>query len=369
MNPMHLHFLRHAFALAKRVEGRTLPNPAVGCVLVRQGRVIAAAHTGCNGRPHAETQALEMAGGQAAGATAYVTLEPCAHDGRTPSCAAALIHAAIGEVVIACRDPDPRTNGQGIAMLREAGIAVREIRCGMEEIYRGFFRRVREGLPEINLKIATSLDGHIASHRGESQWITGEAARHYGHMLRARHEAIITGISTVLADDPRLDCRIGGMEDASPIRVVLDRRLRLPVESALAQTARDIPVWLCTAAGALKAEEERAKALMQHGVRIIAPDGDFLPLPEIARLLATEGVMRALVEAGPTLTTHALESGLWNTLYWFRAPLLLGADGHPAFRLSNTALASAPRLHAQRVRTLGKDRLEVYRNGHNATQD
>jgi len=232
-------FMAAALGLARRGLGRVWPNPAVGCVIVRDGLVVGRGWTAPGGRPHAEAVALERAGDLAHGATAYVTLEPCAHHGRTPPCADALVRAGVARVVTALGDPDPRTAGEGHARLRQAGIAVAEGTGAdaAEEVNAGFLKRVRHGRPLVTLKLATTLDGRIATAAGESQWITGPRARQDGHRLRAAHDAIIVGSGTALADDPGLTCRLPGLEGASPVRVVFDGRLRLSPESRIARAS------------------------------------------------------------------------------------------------------------------------------------
>src|SRR5712691_553149 len=243
-----LSIMRAALALARRGLGNVWPNPAVGCVIARNSKVVGRGWTQPGGRPHAETEALARAGGAAQGATAYVTLEPCSHWGRTPPCADALIAAAVGRVVVAIEDSDPRVAGGGLARLRAAGIAV-ETGLGAAdaaEINAGFLQRVRLGRPLVTLKLATSLDGRIATAAGESRWITGPAARDHAHLLRATHDAILVGTGTVLADDPQLTCRLPGLAGCSPVRVVLDRQLRIPPGADIIAEARQVPTWLVT---------------------------------------------------------------------------------------------------------------------------
>ena len=248
--------MRAALALARRGLGNAWPNPAVGCVLVKEGRVIGRGWTQPGGRPHAETEALRRAGEAARGATAYVTLEPCSHHGRTPPCCEALAEAGITRVVMAMRDPDPRVNGRGLAMLRGAGIVVEEglLEAEARALNAGFFRRIQAGMPVVTLKLASTLDGRIATAAGESRWITGEAARREVHALRARHDAILVGSGTVLADDPDLTCRIPGMERVPMLRVVADARLRTSPSARLVQSAGVAPVLIITAPGHPPAE-------------------------------------------------------------------------------------------------------------------
>src|SRR5437762_37728 len=244
-----------ALALARRGLGNVWPNPAVGCVIVKDGRVVGRGWTQPGGRPHAETEALARAGETARGATAYVTLEPCCHWGRTPPCADALIAAGLSRVVVALEDPDPRVAGGGLARLRAAGLAVETGLGATEasEINAGFFQRVRLGRPLVTLKLATSLDGRIATASGESRWITGPAARERAHLLRATHDAILVGTDTVLADNPQLTCRLPGLAEHSPVRVVIDRRVRIPLDAHLLAEARQIPSWVVTLAPADRA--------------------------------------------------------------------------------------------------------------------
>ena len=261
------------------------PNPAVGCVIVRDDRVVGRGWTQPGGRPHAETEALARAGAAAEGATAYVTLEPCCHWGRTPPCADALIAAGVARVVVAVEDPDPRVAGGGIARLRAAGIAVEAGLGAAEaaEINAGFFLRVRHGRPLVTLKLATSLDGRIATPIGESRWITGPAARERAHLLRATHDAILVGTGTVIADDPQLTCRLPGLADHSPVRVALDRQLRIPLEAHLIAEARQVPTWVVTLTSA---DPARQQALRDAGVIVIAAEPDAAGHIDLARALA-----------------------------------------------------------------------------------
>ncbi|MFQ3623345.1 MAG: bifunctional diaminohydroxyphosphoribosylaminopyrimidine deaminase/5-amino-6-(5-phosphoribosylamino)uracil reductase RibD, partial [Acetobacteraceae bacterium] len=230
--------MRAALALARRGLGSVAPNPAVGCILVREGRVVGRGWTQPGGRPHAETEALRRAGAEARGATAYVTLEPCCHWGRTPPCTDALIAAGIARAVVALRDPDPRVNGEGLDRLRAAGIAVTEgvLAAEAAELNAGFLSRIRAGRPLVTLKLATTLDGRIAAASGESRWITGAAARRLAHGLRARNDAVMVGSGTALSDDPALTVRVPGLVPPGhpgPVRIVADGRLRLPLTSVL----------------------------------------------------------------------------------------------------------------------------------------
>ena len=266
--------MRGAISIARRALGNAWPNPPVGCVIVRDGVAVGRGWTAPGGRPHAETEALARAGARARGATAYVTLEPCAHVGRTPPCADALIEAGISRVVVACRDPDPRVDGRGMEKLVAAGVAVEAGLCAdeAEEGLSGFLTRVLHGRPSVTLKLATTLDGRIATRSGESRWITGEAARRAAHMLRARHDAILVGAGTARRDDPRLTCRLPGLEGRSPVRVVVEGREPVPATHSLIAEAAHIPTW-AMAAEPLAAE--RGKTYRDSGVEIeaVAADG------------------------------------------------------------------------------------------------
>ncbi len=240
---IHQQFMRMAIAMAKRGVGRTGPNPSVGCVIVKDGHVLARSVTADGGRPHAETIALQQAGKLADGADVYVTLEPCSHEGQTPPCVEALIKARVSRVIIASIDPNPQVDGQGAQTLRDAGIEVITgcLASDTGAIYTSFFRKIRGGLPTVTLKMGVTLDGKIASSSGSSQWITNEAARNYAHLLRYRHDAVMVGIETVLHDDPSLTCRLAGLEQYSPIRIVMDSKLRTPESSDIVRTANEVP--------------------------------------------------------------------------------------------------------------------------------
>lgn len=356
-------FLLHAARLASRGLGRTWPNPSVGCVLVKHGAVIAAARTADMGRPHAETQALEQASAAACGATAYVTLEPCAHHGQTPPCAQALIDAGIVRVVYGCADADPRVSGKGAATLKAAGIDVEQLTTHdslLTPLYRGFFRRIRHGLPEVSLKIATSLDAQMADSEGKSQWITGPQARKHGHWLRSQHDAVLTGVGTALADDPRYSVRLPGLSHERLVRVVADRQLRLPLESQLVRTADIQPLWLLTTARAVEQQASHATELRERGVSLYVVDDERLQPISVVKLLATQGLTRVLVEAGTSLTTAFLDARAVDMLHWYRAPLLLGNTGQAAIAALDTALHRAAAATLTDSMTLGPDRYERY---------
>lgn len=338
-----------ALSLAARNLGQTWPNPTVGCVIVdTAGHVVGRGFTQRGGRPHAETEALKMAGEQARGGTAYVTLEPCSHHGKTPPCAEALAAAGIKRCIVAIEDPDPRVSGRGFAKIREAGIAVETgvLAEQARDLNAGFLSRVTKGRPLVALKLATSLDGRIATRSGESKWITGEAARAFGHRLRATHDAIAVGSGTVLADDPELTCRIPGLEDRSPVRLVFDRRGRMPATAKIMSPAT--PTWTIG---------ERPVKNAAQFIENTQTSG----LAEALSKLGGAGLTRVLVEGGAILATALLKAGLVDRLYWFRAPIVIGGDGLPGIApMDVDRLAQGVGLRCTGRRALGNDVLELY---------
>ena len=354
--------MRAALALARRGLGSTAPNPSVGCVLVREGRVVGRGTTAPGGRPHAERVALAMAGEAARGATAYVTLEPCAHVGQTPPCADALIVAGVERVVIGCVDPYPQVAGAGIAKLRKAGVevVVGVLEAEARAVHEGFLTRLSTGRPLVTLKLATTLDGKIATRTGESQWITGPAARRAAHALRARHDAVMVGAGTVHTDNPELTCRIPGLRRNPDLRIVADTHLRTRLLSRVVASAQEIPTWLLHGPGADKA---RAAGFRDAGVRLIeVPTAEpGIDLPASLAALGQAGLTLLLVEGGAQLASALLRAGLVDRLAWFHAPSVMGGDGLPAaaaFGLSH--LDAMPRFVRTEQRTLGPDLLTHY---------
>ncbi len=352
-----------ALGLARRALGSTWPNPAVGCVLVAGGAVVGRGWTQPGGRPHAETEALGRAGPGARGATAYVILEPCAHHGRTPPCAEALIAARIGRVVVALEDPDARVSGRGVALLRAAGIGVD---VGLEadaarELNLGFLQHRRLGRPLVTLKAAATLDGRIAAATGASRWITGEVSRARAHLLRAGHDAIAIGLRTALTDDPELTCRLPGLERRSPVRVVFDSRLQLPHGSRLVQSAGKAPLWIIHGDSA---DPDRARQLADHGAQPIAVATD-AGRPGVALALAAlaeRGITRLLLEGGAALAASFVRARLVDRVCWFRAGRVLGADAVPAIGpLGATTLDDGLGLALLSRLACGDDVLETYR--------
>ncbi len=348
--------MAHALRLASRGLGQVWPNPAVGCVLVRDGRVLGRGWTAPGGTPHAETQALAAAG-DAAGATAYVTLEPCAHHGRTPPCAEALIAARVTRVVTALTDPDPRVAGRGHALLRAAGIEVTEGVLAPEatRLNAGFLKRVTRGLPFVTLKLAASLDGRAAMASGESRWITGSEARRAVHAMRMQHDAVMVGAGTARADNPDLTVRALGAAH-QPVRVVLDPGLRHDPHSRLGATARQSPVWMLH--GPAAPAGNRA-AWAATGARLIElPDSH---AGTALRALAAEGLTRVLCEGGATLAASLIREGLVDELALFHGGVLIGGEGHPLTGpLRFDLLGEAPRLTLVETRRLGPDTLSIW---------
>ncbi|MCX7643982.1 MAG: bifunctional diaminohydroxyphosphoribosylaminopyrimidine deaminase/5-amino-6-(5-phosphoribosylamino)uracil reductase RibD [Rhodobacteraceae bacterium] len=365
MTESDLRWMRLAIALGARGLGRVWPNPAVGCVLVREGRVVGRGWTAEGGRPHAETQALAQAGAAARGATAYVSLEPCAHHGETPPCAAALAAAGVARVVSALEDPDPRVSGRGHALLRAAGIAVETgvLEAEARAVQAGFLSRVTRGRPMLTLKLAAGLDGRIATASGESRWITGPEARRMVHAMRARHDAVLVGAGTARADDPALTVRGLGVA-RQPVRVVAARRLDLPTDGALARTAREVPLWLLHGP---EAEPARRAAWEGLGARLVeVPAGADRQLDPAAMLAALGrlGLTRVFCEGGGALAAALLAAGLVDRLALFAGGVALGAEGRPAVgALGLDRLADAPRFRLAEARAVGPDTLQLWEAG------
>jgi diaminohydroxyphosphoribosylaminopyrimidine deaminase/5-amino-6-(5-phosphoribosylamino)uracil reductase len=361
--PADMEFMKMALALAERGLGQVAPNPAVGCVIVRDGVVVGRGWTQPGGRPHAETEALARAGDLARGATAYVSLEPCAHHGKTAPCAEALIAAGVARVVGAASDPDDRVAGKGFAMLEKAGIEVEEGVCFAQarHLNEGFFLKILEERPLVTLKIASSADGRTATRTGHSRWITGETARERGHLLRATHDAIMVGSATAIVDDPTLTCRLPGLEDRSPIRIVADGRLRLPLTSKLVREARKTPLWLLTFAGS---EAGRRDAFTDCGVDLVdVPAGadGLMDMKAAMKILAARGLTRVLVEGGARLASSLMRSHLVDRIEWFRSTTVMGGDGYPAIAaLGVVRVDDAPKLALTETLALGDDTLSSY---------
>ncbi len=364
-SPADQRWMALALSLGRRGMGRTWPNPAVGCVIVKDGRVVGRGWTGPGGRPHAETVALAQAGAAAKGATAYVTLEPCAHSGQTPPCASALIEAGIGRIVTALEDPDPRVGGKGHAMLAAAGVAV-ATDCLADQAaqdHAGFLLKTTKGRPFVTLKLAASFDGRIATADGESQWITGPEARRHVHYLRATHDAVMVGAGTARADDPSLTVRGLGVA-RQPVRVVCDSHLSADPTGQLGQTALDVPVWMCHGAAA---DSAAITAWQATGAALIPCKTDAhgrLSLPDLLAGLAEHGLTRIFCEGGSTLAASLLTAGLVDQLIGYTAGLALGAGGVPSIAaLPGPRLADFPRFQLSDCRALGPDVLHIWQRG------
>jgi diaminohydroxyphosphoribosylaminopyrimidine deaminase / 5-amino-6-(5-phosphoribosylamino)uracil reductase len=357
-------FMQLALTLGRRGQGRTWPNPAVGAVAVKDGVIVGRGWTQPGGRPHAEPEALARAAEAARGATLYVTLEPCSHVGKSPPCADAIIAAGIARVVSAIEDPNPEVAGQGHARLRAAGITV-DIGLGATEAARdhaGHFRRIRDKRPHVILKLAVSSDDKIGATGRKPVAISGEAARTRVHLLRAQCDAILVGIGTVRADDPLLTCRLPGMEARSPVRVVLDRSLRIPGASRLVHSARETPLWVMTSS---LSEAPAAMKLGAAGAQVIrvattaTPPG--LDLLAVLHALADKGITRLLVEGGARVASSLVAAGLVDEVWLLRGPDAIGAEGVAALdALPLTSITQSPGFRVRASESLQKDTLTIY---------
>jgi diaminohydroxyphosphoribosylaminopyrimidine deaminase / 5-amino-6-(5-phosphoribosylamino)uracil reductase len=345
-------FMRLALALGRRNLGRTWPNPAVGAVIVKDGTILARGWTQPGGRPHAEVEALRRARKAAQGATMYVTLEPCSHQGKTPPCADAIIRAGIARVVSALEDPNQEVAGQGHERLRAKGVAV-EIGLGAEEARRthaGHIARVSHGRPHVTLKLAISADGKAGLAGRKQATITGETARERVFQMRAASDAILVGIGTVLADDPQLTCRLPGMFERSPVRVVLDEQLSLPLATSVVATVRETPTWVFTSRKPSAIAEE---IVQQKGCKVFRIDesGGRLDLQQVLKMLAQQGITRLMVEGGPTVAASFVDADLVDEAVLLRGEKTIGAGGiDPIEGMPLDALVS-------RLRPLGSEKL------------
>jgi diaminohydroxyphosphoribosylaminopyrimidine deaminase / 5-amino-6-(5-phosphoribosylamino)uracil reductase len=358
-------FMQLALTLGRRGQGRTWPNPAVGAVVVNDGVIVGRGWTQPGGRPHAEPEALKRAGEAARGATLYVTLEPCSHFGRSPPCADAVIAAGIARVVSAIEDPNPEVAGQGHAKLRAAGIVVDVGLCAEDAArdHAGHFRRIRDKRPHVILKLAVSSDGKIGAAGRKPVAITGEAAKARVHLLRAQCDAVLVGIGTVQADDPLLTCRLPGMEAQSPVRVVLDRALRMSGTSRLVHSARETPLWVMTSN---LSEAPAAMKLGAAGAQVIRvattttpPPG--LDLASVLHALAEKGITRLLVEGGARVASSFVSAGLVDEIWLLRGADAVGADGVAALdALPLTSITQSPAFKLCANETLQRDVLTIY---------
>ena len=359
-NPADERWMRAAIALARYGEGRVAPNPAVGCVIVKDGVLVGRGYTAVGGRPHAETEALAEAGDKAKGASVYVTLEPCAHHGKTPPCCTALISAGIARVVTGASDPDDKVSGQGVKALKAAGIEVTQhvLHETIKVNLAGYVKHRTKNRPLVTAKIATSLDGRIALADGRSQWITGVRARGYVHDLRSRCDAIITGMGTVRADDPLMTVRLEGVTH-SPLRVIMAREAGLDDQSALVKTAKEYPVLQAVTEASIAS----ANRLADKGVEVItleAGENKHVKPDALLSHLAERGMTSVLIEAGGKLMTSFLSAGLIDRLCWIRSEGLLGDDSLPAIAaLGLDTLEQGKIFHRVSFMMLGDDCLEI----------
>ena len=355
-------FMQLALALGRRGQGRTWPNPAVGAVIVKDGIIVGRGSTQPGGRPHAEPEALARAGEAARGATLYVTLEPCSHVGKSPPCADAIIAAGIARVVSAIEDPNPQVAGQGHAKLRAAGIVVDVGLCADEAArdHAGHFRRIRDGRPHVILKLAVSSDDRIGAAGGKPVAITGDAANARVHLLRAQSDAVLIGIGTALADDPLLTCRLPGMAKRSPVRVVLDRALRLPGDGILVHSARETPLWVMTSS---LSEAPAAMKLGAAGAQVLrvktAVTG--LDLTDVLHELAAKGITRLLIEGGARVAASFVEAGLVDEIWLLRGPAAIGGGGIAALGATPlSAITQSPSFRVRASEHLDQDSLTIY---------
>lgn len=354
-----IRFMAAALRLSRRNLGLTATNPSVACLIVKDGVVLGSAVTAPGGRPHAETQALAEAGAAARGATAYVTLEPCSHHGKTPPCADALIAAGVARVVVSVTDPDIRVAGRGLSMLEAAGIAVETgvLEAEGRAALAAYLTRQTKKRPYMTLKLAVSSDGMLGRLGAGQVAITGPVSRGQVHVLRAETDSILVGIGTALADDPELTCRLPGLEARSPVRIVLDPRLELPVTSKLARTARDVPVLLVAEndGEADPAFIARRDALESLGVEVVECDPRKLDTLLVA--LATRGISSLLVEGGARTARSFLDAGLVDRILLFGGAAPLGSDGVPSPCVPGRPMVGFSLRHTARY---GADLLEEY---------
>lgn len=357
-HPMDEAWMRVALGLARRGLGQVAPNPAVGCILVKDNIVLGRGWTQAGGRPHAETEALAQAGQATHGATAYITLEPCAHAGKTPPCASAIVKSGIQRVVIAVSDPDPRVSGKGVAILQAAGI---EVTLGVLEkdaadLNLGFFNRINQKRPRFTLKTASTLDGKIALANGDSKWITGERARSFGHLMRAEHDGILVGANTVIADNPSLTCRIPGLKSRSPVRIVLDSNLRISPNAAIfLKDTGGQPTLIVTN------KDAKIKPFAGCNVEFIqvATPHD---LGSVASALGEKGLTSILIEGGAQVAASFLSSNLVDDLCVFSAGKMIGNNGLSSVgNLNLASLPDAPHFTPTAIRRLGPDMLATFR--------
>jgi diaminohydroxyphosphoribosylaminopyrimidine deaminase/5-amino-6-(5-phosphoribosylamino)uracil reductase len=355
-------FMRMALALGRRNLGHTWPNPAVGAVIVKDGVIVGRGWTQPGGRPHAETQAIKRAGKAAEGATMYVSLEPCSHKGKTPPCADAIVRAGIARVVSAMQDPNPEVAGGGHAKLSEKDIQV-DVGLGANEarrIHAGHVRRFTDGRPHVMLKLAVSADDKVAAAGRQPAAISGEAARERVFQMRSHYDAILVGVGTVLADNPALTSRLPGMFELSPIRVVLDSQLRVPLASHVIATVRETPTWVFGSGSASTIAEE---ILVERGAKVfrVGSKNGRLDPGEVLKVLAGEGITRVMVEGGPTVAATLVKADLVDEAVLLRSDKTIGPDGiDPLTDMPFRVLTHSVNLAMCGSEQLGSDRIEYF---------
>ena len=355
-------YMALAISLGRRNLGQTSPNPSVGCVLVKNDVIVGRGYTAPGGRPHAETQALKQAGSVANGSTAYITLEPCSHEGKTPPCAQALVEAGVKRAVIATIDPDKRVNGKGISILEAAGI---EVKVGVlaEQAsldHAGFFSSQSDCRPWITLKLATSIDGKIATSKGDSKWITGSSARHFVHNMRRKHDAIMVGSGTVISDDPSLNVRDLGT-CIQPYRIVVSSNLEIPVKSNLTKTIYEQPVWIFHSN---EASDERKSKWLDLGAQLFEcqVDNFGISMKDIMQKISDKGITRLLCEGGGKLAASLMRSELVDEIVTFNGGLAIGADGFSSIGdLGIYSLGEAKRWRLNQTLSFGAEVLNIWR--------
>lgn len=323
-------YMQNALALSRRGLGQVWPNPSVGCVIVKNGKIIGRGKTQNGGRPHAEVEAIKNACEETFGSTAYVTLEPCSHHGKTPPCITAIIKSGIKEVFVASRDPDPRVSGKGIKKLVDAGISIHEgiLEKEAKEVNIGFFKRFSKGLPYVTLKTAVTVDSKIASISGSSKWITNEIARADSHMLRASYDAVLISSETANKDNPMLTCRLPGMESFSPIRILLDSKRKTSNELSIYKSAKKVPLWVFTSTSLEDPRNLEAEKLGARLFHVASDRQDYgVNLKQTFSKISKLGITRLMIEAGGHLASALITEGLVDDLIVYRAPTLIGGDG------------------------------------------
>ncbi|PNK23174.1 riboflavin biosynthesis protein RibD [Bacillus thuringiensis] len=357
----HEYYMDLALQLAKYTDGQTTPNPKVGAVVVNNGRVVGVGAHICSGTPHAEVHALNMAGNQAKGATLYVTLEPCNHFGKTPPCTDKIINSKVSRVVIGCVDPNPNVNFRGINYLKENGIdviiGIKEEEC--IQLNKIFFHYITSNKPYVTVKVAMSLDGKVATCTGDSKWITDERSRKDTHAYRAKNDAILVGVNTIIQDNPHLTTRLP-LTNKSPIRIILDTNLRIPINANILHE-KTAETWIVTGN---KVDKLRKEMLLKNNVQIIELNSDKIQLPEVLKLLGNKGISSLLVEGGSKISGEFIKSRLVNEIIIYMAPKIIGGTGSfSAFNFEGVLnIMDAPQYSIVSVEKLNNDVKIVAKN-------